>query len=164
MGEEPNYAQISIVELEDGGVQYDIIPHDPNIESSSVIVRPDGVISFRDEDGDYKIVGDTAKFFNVDPNGLSDPMALSASQSDQAFIDEANGLEIAIGFDYENKFFIHANKHGEERQQRLTAYPGMNIGYDSRVGVTGEDTAIEAQGQITPDGEPWIPPPEKFDI
>lgn len=154
-----NYAQITLTELEDGSVQYDIIPHDQTEERAMVLLNKDGVLSIRDEDGEYMPIAGTQTGFISEYAPIDIIPFDLVEEGVQVFEDMENNVGISLSRNDQGALVIEVDYEDDSRTQFIGAIPEYNSGFEQRTLVI-EDEIGGVNAETSPGGvEPHTIPP-----
>ena len=152
MTDPSTYAQITVTELGNGSVQYDIIPHDKTEEGAMVLLDQNGVLSARDEDGQYKPIAGTENFNiydYVEPDGALPTFPLPDAQK---FEDVENGVGITMYRNENNALVIDIDRDDGVRSQFIGLIPEENRGYEARTQIHEDEIGV-GEAFTGPDGK-----------
>lgn len=159
MADPVNYAQITVTELENGSIQYDIIPHDQTEERAMVLLDQDGVLSLRDEDGEYMPIAGTEQGYITDYAPIDIIPFDFPQEGVQSFEDIENNVGISLSRNDQGALVVEVEYEGNNRTQFVGAIPEFNTGFQQRTLII-EDEIGGVNAQTSPGGvEPHTIPP-----
>lgn len=157
-----SYAQITTTQLEDGSVQYDIIPHDQTEEGAIILLNRDGVLSIRDEDGEYQAIAGTQDIHigEYNPLGLElfEELLDMVPADVQQFEDLESNVSISLSRNDSGSLVVEVETGNDTREQFIGAIPKENVGFESRSLIVddqiGIGTTSTSPGGVNPSDVP----------
>lgn len=157
---DPNYAQITVTELDNGSVQYDIMPHDQIEESAIVLLNQDGILSIRDQDGTYMPIAGTEIAEVLEYSPLPDFFEFLPEADQQLFEDIDTGVAITMYRNDNGSLVIDVDLENNNFSQFVGAIPTENVGFEQRTLIEGNEIGI-IEAPTGPNGmEPQDVPPQ----